>query len=52
MWSGFYFDDLNSNQLDVVKKVDVLVDGPFIEKEFRKMPYRGSLNQHIIRLRG
>ena len=52
MWSGFYFDDLNSSQLDVVKKVDVLVDGPFIEKEFRKMPYRGSLNQHIIRLRG
>ena len=49
MWTGRVFENLDSEQLEVVKLVDVLVDGPWIqEKSDFKLKYRGSSNQRII----
>ena len=40
---------LNEKQMEIVKYIDVLVDGPFIEaqKDMRLL-FRGSANQRII----
>lgn len=47
MWTGYLWDDIKD--LGVLKYVDVLVDGPFIEgmKDLR-LPYCGSSNQRVI----
>lgn len=47
MWTGFSWEDVKD--LAVLKDVDVLVDGPFIEgmKDLR-LPYCGSSNQRVI----
>ena len=47
VWSGYYFENIKSRE--VMKYIDVLVDGPFIE-EHRDLtlPYMGSLNQRVI----
>lgn len=49
MWTGRTFEDLTEEQMEVVKYVDVLVDGPWIEElgDF-KLQFRGSSNQRII----
>lgn len=49
MWTGRIFEDLDEEQLEVVKLVDVLVDGPWIMSlgDFN-LKYRGSSNQRII----
>lgn len=46
-YSGYLFEDLKASP--VLRYLDVLVDGPFIEEE-REMdlPFRGSRNQRII----
>lgn len=49
MWTGYIYEELTPEQLEVVKLVDVLVDGPFIEeKKNYKLRFRGSSNQRII----
>ena len=47
MWSGYLFEDLRV--LPVMEYIDVLVDGPFVEK-YRdlSLPYMGSPNQRVI----
>lgn len=52
MWTGRIFEDLDDEQLEVVKLVDVLVDGPWIMKlsDFN-LKFRGSSNQRIIDVR-
>ena len=47
IYTGYLYEDLKD--LEVMKYVDVLVDGPFIEaeKDFR-LRFRGSRNQRII----
>lgn len=49
MWTGRIFEDLDDEQLEVVKLVDVLVDGPWVMSlgDFH-LKYRGSSNQRII----
>ena len=49
MWTGRTFEDLTEEQMEVVRYVDVLVDGPWIEElgDF-KLQFRGSSNQRII----
>ena len=53
MYTGFKLEDLKNNndirRLNIINKLDVLVDGPFIE-ELRDItyPYAGSTNQNII----
>lgn len=49
MWTGFTFETLNEKQKEIVKYVDVLVDGQFIdEKKNLTLLFRGSENQRII----
>lgn len=47
MWTGYLWDDVKD--LPVMKHVDVLVDGPFVEdfKDLR-LKWRGSSNQRVI----
>lgn len=47
MWTGFLWEDVKD--LGVLKYVDVLVDGPFVEKKKDlRLPYCGSSNQRVI----
>ena len=49
MWTGFTFETLNRQQKEIVKYVDVLVDGQFVdEKKNLTLLFRGSENQRII----
>ena len=49
MWTGYTYEELTQDQLEIVNQVDVLVDGPFI-KELKNpnLRFRGSSNQRII----
>lgn len=47
IYTGYLYEDLKD--LDVMRCVDVLVDGPFIESEKDlRLAFRGSRNQRII----
>ena len=49
MWTGHTYEDLTDKQMEIVKLIDVLVDGPFIMSQ--RCPgkrFRGSMNQRII----
>lgn len=47
LWTGYLWEDLKD--LEVMKYVDVLVDGPFIqERKNLCLAYRGSENQRVI----
>lgn len=49
MWTGYTFENLNEKQLEIIKYVDILVDGQFIEAlKNAKLVFRGSENQRII----
>ncbi len=49
LWTGLIFEELNEIQRDIIKFIDVLVDGPFIEKlKDRNLQFKGSKNQRII----
>ena len=49
LWTGHIFENLNEKQMEIVKYIDVLVDGPFIEAEKdMRLLFRGSANQRII----
>ena len=49
IWTGFKYEDLKDEQLEVLKYTDVLVDGQYIEelKDF-SLKFKGSSNQRII----
>lgn len=47
MWTGYYWEDVKD--LPVIRYIDVLVDGPFIESQKNLcLPYCGSENQRVI----
>ena len=47
MWSGYLWEDLKV--LPVMKYIDVLVDGPFVERwKDLSLYFRGSQNQRVI----
>lgn len=49
MWTGYRFEELNEEQLEIISYIDVLVDGRFVESEkCLKDRFRGSYNQRII----
>lgn len=49
MWTGYDFIDDELLDLPVMKYIDVLVDGPFIEEQKNlNLFYRGSSNQRVI----
>ena len=48
-WSGYTFEDYLSKQEDVIKYIDVLVDGQYVdEKHNPTLQWRGSENQRVI----
>lgn len=51
LWTGYTYEDLNSDQIDCLKYVDTLVDGPFIESRKVEGQWYGSDNQRIIELK-
>lgn len=51
LWSGYTFEDIIQDQdkLALLKEVDILVDGKFVEKlKNLNLKFRGSSNQRII----
>ncbi len=51
LWSGYTFDEIiqNPKRLELLKQVDVLIDGQFqIDKRDIMLKYRGSSNQRVI----
>jgi anaerobic ribonucleoside-triphosphate reductase activating protein len=49
MWTGYDFIDDELLDLPVMKYIDVLVDGPFVEEQKNlNLFYRGSSNQRVI----
>jgi len=52
LWSGYTLEELqgDSETKEILKWIDVLVDGPFIrEKKDLSIPFRGSSNQRILK---
>ena len=48
-YTGFTFEGLKGTQRDLLKYIDVLVDGPYIEKlRDEDLLFRGSSNQRLI----
>ena len=51
LWSGYTLETLTREQQEVIKYIDVLIDGKFeLEKRDLSLPWRGSSNQRIIPL--
>ena len=53
-YTGYLFEDLlmDEKKRKLLDKIDILIDGPFIEKlKDPKLKYRGSSNQRIIDVR-
>lgn len=49
LWTGRVYENIINN--DILKYIDVLIDGPFIQElKDSKLKYRGSTNQRIIKL--
>lgn len=49
MWTGHTYENLTDKQMEIVKLLDVLVDGPFIINQIcPNKRFRGSSNQRII----
>ena len=51
IWTGSVLEDIkcDDEMKDILKYVDVLVDGPFIEEQKDlSIPFRGSSNQRIL----
>ena len=52
LWSGYTLEEIQADDSmkDILKYVDVLVDGPFVEEQKDlSIPFRGSRNQRILR---
>lgn len=49
LYTGYVYEDLNDLQRKVLEYVDVLIDGPYIQKQHdMTLPFRGSKNQRIL----
>lgn len=52
IYTGYVFDEVKVKYPEILEYIDVLVDGPYIERlRDKKLQYRGSSNQNIIRLK-
>lgn len=50
LWTGYCYENLNSDQMTILKYVDYIVDGKFDEtRKVPSLPFRGSNNQRLIR---
>ena len=51
LWSGYKFEEIitNPKRLELLKEVDILIDGKFeLDKRDIMLKYRGSANQRVI----
>ena len=49
LWTGYIYEHMNSYQKNILRYIDILVDGPFIlEKKDLNLRFKGSSNQRII----
>lgn len=49
LWTGYTWEELTDKQKSILKYIDVLVDGPFIEElKDLSLKWRGSSNQRLI----
>lgn len=51
LWSGYTFEEIvnNPKRLEILREVDVLIDGKFqADKRDMMLKYRGSSNQRVI----
>ena len=49
LYTGYLYEELNEKQKEVVKNIDILVDGPYIDdKKNLNLKFKGSENQRII----
>ena len=52
MWTGHTYEDLTDKQMEIVKLIDVLVDGPYrYALRDTSLAFRGSSNQRILYLK-
>ena len=52
IYTGYVYDKVKVKYPEILDYIDVLVDGPYIERlKDKKLQYRGSSNQNIIRLK-
>jgi len=49
MWTGYLYEDVKD--LPLLADVDVLIDGPYLKDMPNGLPWRGSDNQRLIRLK-
>lgn len=48
-YTGYLFEDLYRQGIELLKHIDVLVDGPFVQAEKSlDLDFRGSRNQRVI----
>lgn len=48
-YTGYLFEDLYGQGTDLLKHIDVLVDGPFVQAEKSlELKFKGSRNQRVI----
>ena len=45
LWTGYRLEELNEEQLTIVKKVDMVIDGRYEKDNKTLKPFRGSDNQ-------
>lgn len=49
LWTGYLLEDLTECQKSILDKIDVLIDGPYIEKNRDiTLALRGSSNQRVL----
>ena len=52
LWSGYTFEKIQKDYSEILEYIDVLVDGPYIEKYADKnLRWRGSTNQRVINVK-
>lgn len=55
IYSGYIFEELQKDKytnMKILRNIDTLVDGPFVEEKFSKdLLFKGSKNQRIINVR-
>ena len=49
LWTGYVYEEFNSIQKEIIKCVDIIIDGKFeLDKKDLSLMLRGSSNQRII----
>jgi anaerobic ribonucleoside-triphosphate reductase activating protein len=50
LYTGYTIEKLSSDSFELLKEVNILIDGPFVHTLKRELPFRGSTNQRCIKI--